>query len=111
MSIALAEQLITEAVSEPGQAIDPASITLILTLVTGFIGRCRSRGATQAQAVAAIRSGDGRRRLRDGLKRELGSKEYKRRGGNDYADKVIAAGIAARAADVRSFVAEAYAAE
>lgn len=105
-----AEEVITQAVAIPGEAIDPASITLIITAITSLIGLCRNKGASQAESVAAIRSGKGKQKLRNALKKELGKDEYKKRGGNDYADKVIAAGMAAKVTEVRSFVAETYSA-
>jgi hypothetical protein len=85
-----------------------ASFLLIETLITGLVKACRKKGASQADAVAAIRQGKGKHKLRAALKRSLGTGEYTRRGGKNYADKVIAAGMAAKVSEVRSYVSEVY---
>lgn len=108
MSIRRAEEVIGQAVSEDGAAVDPATILLLVGIVTRIVSGCLSRSRKQADVVAAIRSPSAysRRKFRDALRAELGTTEYERRGGKEYAEKVLRAGRSAKVADIRSYVSE-----
>lgn len=108
MSIQRAQELIADAVTEDGQAVDPATIAMLLQLARQLVSGCLNRKSTQAEAVAMIRNPNAKtkRKLREKLRAEIGSAEYKRRGGSKYADKVIQAGAKAKVLEVRKFVSE-----
>jgi len=93
-------------VTADGQAIDPATLTLILQIIMQIIGTCKKQGASTMEIVGQVRTGTARSRMRRKLRSELGSDEYKRRGGAKYADKIINAGMGAKVADIKGFVKE-----
>lgn len=103
---AKAEETLAKAFSRDEFAIDPATIAVVIQVITSLIGICKSRGGTQADAVATMRTGAARRRLRNRLRKDLGAAEYKARGGAKYADAALNAGATSKVTDIRGFVAE-----
>lgn len=103
-----AQELLTDAITVEGEAVDPILIGAILGVVKDLIQGCRKTGSTQAQIVSEIR-GEEMRALpafARKLRRAIGKDKYKAVGGKQYAREVFRRAQGASYANVREFVKE-----
>lgn len=103
-----AQELLTDAITVEGEAVDPTLILGILGVVKDLILGCRGNGASQAQIVSEIR-GDEMRALpafARKLRRAIGKDKYNAVGGKRYAREVFRRAQGASYANVREFVKE-----
>lgn len=108
MSVKRAEALIGQSLSSDGSAIDPATITMVITILTGLVQACRNRGVSQRNTAAMVKDPGRYQRSRfySEFRKQLGAKEYRKRGGSRYAQRALAASKNATPAECLAFVRE-----
>lgn len=99
---------IESVVTEDGRAVNPATIELILTVVTTLITTCRKAGASKDKIYAEATAGaaPSRRKLQRELKAALGADEYKSLGGAKFANKIIAKAKTTPGKDLKAYISE-----
>lgn len=110
MSVERAKELISEKTTTPGTqaALDPAVVTLILTVLGQFLQNCKKRGETATAQVAMLRSPAKHIvvHYRNALRKQLGSSTYKKLGGPRFVDNLVSASSGLKVTEARTLVKE-----
>lgn len=108
MSVQRATDLINKQISgsEAEGALDPATLTLIFTILGQFLEVCRKKGETATSQVDMLRTPAKHLivKFRNALRKQLGSATYKSLGGPRFVDELTSASMSLKVGEARALI-------